>query len=57
MNPKEKYFLLRRSKKITLTEIAKYIGCSQSLLSRYETNDCGMCNIKIQKYKQYIDLN
>lgn len=51
---KQEYFLLRREKRITLTELAKAIGCSQSLLSKYETDNCNMCSIKIKKYKEYI---
>ena len=51
------YLLLRRSKKLRLTKIAKEIGCSQSLLSRYETGDCGMSDDKIERYKKYIENN
>ena len=55
MNKKDEYFLKRRYKKISMQEIAKYIGCSQSLISRYETGDCGMSQKKIDKYRSYID--
>ncbi|WP_079516707.1 helix-turn-helix domain-containing protein [Rossellomorea marisflavi] len=55
MTKKEYYFLLRRKKKITHTELAKYIGCSQSLISRYERGNSDMSNIKIDKYRSYID--
>jgi|GEM_PF-1482686 len=52
---RDEYLLKRRKKKITMQEIAEYIGCSQSLISRYETGNCGMSKEKIQKYREYID--
>ncbi|UOE57294.1 helix-turn-helix domain-containing protein [Cytobacillus oceanisediminis] len=55
MNIKDDYFLKRRKKKITHKELAKYIGCSQSLISRYETGECGMTKEKKEKYREYID--
>lgn len=55
MNIKDEYLIKRRKKKITMTQIAKYIGCSQSLISRYETGDCKMSEIKINRYREYID--
>ncbi|UTI42436.1 helix-turn-helix transcriptional regulator [Niallia sp. RD1] len=57
MNIKDVYFLKRRQKKISMQKIAKYIGCSQSLISRYETGDCGMSKPKIELYRKYIDRN
>ncbi len=55
MNEKDEYFLKRRHKKISMQKIANYIGCSQSLISRYETGDCEMSDKKIQLYREYID--
>lgn len=55
MNKKDEYFLKRRKKKISMQEISNYIGCSQSLISRYETGNCGMSKTKIQIYREYID--
>ncbi|MEK5521575.1 helix-turn-helix domain-containing protein [Heyndrickxia sp. FSL W8-0423] len=55
MNVKDEYFLKRRHKKISMQKIASYIGCSQSLISRYETGDCEMSDKKIQMYREYID--
>lgn len=55
MTEKVYYFLLRRKKKITHTELAKYIGCSQSFISRYERGNSDMSKIKIEKYRSYID--
>lgn len=52
---KEDYLLRRRRKKIRTQDIASYIGCSQSLISRYETGSCGMCAKKIKSYRKYID--
>ncbi|APH05856.1 helix-turn-helix domain-containing protein [Bacillus weihaiensis] len=55
MIKKDEYFLKRRQKKISMKELAKNIGCSQSLISRYETGDCGMSDSKIKRYREYID--
>ncbi len=55
MSIKEHYILKRRKKKIRLRQIAEYIGCSQSLISRYETGDCEMEKLKVEKYKDFID--
>lgn len=55
MSIKERYILKRRKKKIRLRQIAEYIGCSQSLISRYETGDCEMEKLKVEKYKDFID--
>jgi len=55
MNIKDEYFLKRRQKKISHNELAVYVNCSQSLISRYETGNCGMSKDKIQRYREYID--
>ncbi|MED0717436.1 helix-turn-helix transcriptional regulator [Aeribacillus composti] len=52
---RDEYLLKRRKKKITMQELAEYIGCSQSLISRYEHGNSGMKPEKIQKYREYID--
>lgn len=51
---KQLYFNLRRSKKIRLKQIANYLKCSISLLSRYEREDINMDERKIIGYKQFI---
>ncbi|MGE6259215.1 helix-turn-helix domain-containing protein [Heyndrickxia sporothermodurans] len=55
MNEKDGYFLKRRKKKISMQKIASHIGCSQSLISRYETGDCSMSDKKIELYREFID--
>ena len=55
MNIKDEYVLKRRRKRIRLRQIAAYIGCSQSLLSQYETGNCEMNKNKVEKYKNFID--
>ncbi|MED0665307.1 helix-turn-helix transcriptional regulator [Bacillus badius] len=56
MNPKiEEYFLKRRRKGIRLVVLAPIVGCSQSLLSKYETGVAGMSKDKIERYREYID--
>jgi len=55
MDIKDMYILKRRKKKIRLRQIAEFIGCSQSLISQYETGNCDMDKAKVEKYKSYID--
>jgi transcriptional regulator with XRE-family HTH domain len=55
LSTKEMYILRRRRKKIRLRQLAEFIGCSQSLISRYETENCAMEKEKIRKYKEFID--
>ncbi|MGI1810581.1 helix-turn-helix domain-containing protein [Priestia sp. TGN 0903] len=52
---KEKYFLKRKQLKIRMNKIAQYVGCSQSLISRYENNERGMTKEKIKRYREFID--
>ncbi|MEM5664716.1 helix-turn-helix transcriptional regulator [Bacillus toyonensis] len=55
MNTKDEYVLKRRKKRIRLRQLADFIGCSQSLISQYETGNCEMDRVKIDKYKEFID--
>lgn len=52
---KDEYLILRRRKGIDQTELAQYLKCSQSLISRYEKGNSGMSQKKIELYRQYID--
>lgn len=55
MNERELYLILRRRKGISQIELARVLNCSQSLISRYEKNECEMSEDKIKRYKQYIE--
>ncbi|MFC0235655.1 helix-turn-helix domain-containing protein [Fictibacillus phosphorivorans] len=55
MNLREEYLLKRRRKGITMNKLAAYVGCSQSLISRYETHNCGMSKTKLERYREFID--
>lgn len=55
MNGKEKYFMLRRKKRIKLKQIADFLNCSITLISRYENDDVNMSKEKIEGYKNFID--
>ena len=46
--------LQRIAKDITITEIAREIGCSVSLISKYETNTANMDADKVKAYQEYI---
>lgn len=55
MNILDEYMLKRRKKKIRLRQLADFIGCSQSLISQYETGNCEMDKVKVQKYQDFIN--
>ncbi|WP_346234439.1 XRE family transcriptional regulator [Lysinibacillus telephonicus] len=55
MNEKDVYVIKRRKKKIRLREIANFIDCSISLLSKYENDLWEMSENKVAKYRKYID--
>ncbi|MGN8235384.1 helix-turn-helix domain-containing protein [Priestia flexa] len=55
MNEKEFYFLKRKQLKIRMIALANYMNCSQSLISRYENGQRSLSEIKLQKYREFID--
>lgn len=52
---KTDYYLMRRTKKIKLKQIADYIGCSIAHLSKFENNLVNMSDDKVRKYQEYIE--
>ena len=55
MEEKEIYLIKRRRKKVGQMELASILDCSQSLISRYEKDDCDMADYRTCKYREYID--
>lgn len=55
MTERQRWMVKRKSKRIRLIQIANYIGCSQSLLSRWECNTCELSPYKLEKYKYFIE--
>jgi len=51
---KQELFLMRRTKKIKLREIADFIKCSQALISLYERDRANMDVRKVKKYENFI---
>lgn len=51
---KTELFLIRRKKKITLKQVADYVGCSISLLSLYENDKAILDKNKQIKYQEFI---
>lgn len=51
---KTELFLMRRTKKIKLREIADHLKCSESLISKWERNKCNMESNKVKKYEMFI---
>jgi transcriptional regulator with XRE-family HTH domain len=49
------YAILRKQKKITLKEVADFVGCSIAHISRWENDLNVMSDEKQQKYYQYIE--
>lgn len=58
MDEKAMWRKKRRSKEISLTEIAKYVGCSSQHLTQWEKKDDYYISDKILSgYKYYIENN
>ncbi len=54
----QSYRVKRILKGIKIKDIAKYIGCSNSTICRYEREDNYQISLeKVQMYKHYIDQN
>lgn len=51
---KSELYLMRRTKGITLKEIARYIGCSIPMVSMYERSEREFSATNKQKYEDYI---
>ena len=47
-------FVMRKRKRIKLSQIAEFVDCSISLLSRFENQQVAMDKEKIKKYRDYI---
>ncbi|ADL07755.1 helix-turn-helix domain-containing protein [Thermosediminibacter oceani] len=54
MEEREILMLERRRKNIKLREIAKAIGCSISLLSRWERGECHIAPEKLRRYREFL---
>ncbi|WHY64707.1 helix-turn-helix transcriptional regulator [Neobacillus sp. SuZ13] len=52
---REQYLLIRRRKKIKHIDIAKYIGCTQAMISYFELGKRSMSPDKVDMYKEFID--
>lgn len=53
VNEFDYFYLTRKKSGITLQEIADHIGCTKSLLSKFEHGQ-NIAQEKVIKYKQYI---
>ena len=51
----EEWKFARMRKKITLKEVSKYVGCSLSLINKWENGHLEMPTENIKKYKEYIE--
>ncbi|ACB84819.1 helix-turn-helix domain-containing protein [Natranaerobius thermophilus] len=51
---RDKLFLERRKKRLTLDEVANYVGCHKSLISKFELGECGMSDEKVERYREII---
>lgn len=54
VNQREFYSIWRKRNKVKLEEVANYIGCSLSLISKWELGHCNMSKKKLDKYNQFI---
>lgn len=51
---KEEYKIIRKRNKITLKDVADYIGSDISTISRWENNKRYMSNEQVQRYVNFI---
>jgi len=56
MDEKDLYRFKRITSNIKLKDIAAYIGCSPTLLSKYEHGERGIKESKLIKYREFIDI-
>jgi transcriptional regulator with XRE-family HTH domain len=54
LTEREELVILRKRKNLTLKDISEEIGCSISLLSKFEKNRCELSPEKFKKYKSMI---
>lgn len=54
LTEQEKFSLWRKRNKIPLKTLAEYIGCSQSLISRWECGLLNMADEKVGLYRKFI---
>lgn len=53
LEEREQFVVWRKRNKITLENVANYLGCSISTLSRYETGKRQLCENLLLRYKQF----
>lgn len=54
LTDKESYKIIRKRKKITLKDIADYIGADVSVVCRWENNKRYMNKEQVERYIEYI---
>ncbi|MEU2589657.1 helix-turn-helix domain-containing protein [Alkalihalobacillus sp. NPDC078783] len=55
MSEKQTYVIRRKANRISLNDLAKYIGISASALSQYESGKSKISQENIKKYQDRID--
>lgn len=51
----EEWKYMRMRKKIILKEVAKYVGCSVSLINKWENGHLEMPTENVKRYREYIE--
>lgn len=52
---REQYTIFRRRNKVRLIDVAEYIGCSVSLLSKWERELVNISDEKVDLYNKFIE--
>ena len=55
LDDRDIYLIRRRKARIKLVDIAEYIRCDLSLISKFERHKADMTPKKEARYKEYID--
>lgn len=56
VNQREFYVIWRRRNKVTLKQVADYIGCSDALICKWERGKCEISDYKLKRYNQFIEI-
>ncbi|ALX47859.1 helix-turn-helix domain-containing protein [Lentibacillus amyloliquefaciens] len=56
MSEREELLIKRRRKGISQKFLSEKLNCNQSLISRWEKNQCNMSDEKISKYREIIEF-
>lgn len=55
LTEREYYVLQRKRNHLKLKQVAKYVGCSASMICQHETGVNNLSDMKYKRYKEFIN--